>query len=217
MAAVNYFRLAQAHNAWTSKGYRYVDVPYWVSKRAIEMTFPDDILPDWGRFPVEGTEHYHGEPQYLVGSAEQSFCQIMLDGNLPAGRYCAITPCFRDEIEDDLHHRHFMKLEIIDTTGDVGALSNILGYARDIFADLVNVGFDEPLPLKIIEYQGGYDYELDGVEIGSYGFREAEGFGWAYGTGLAEPRFSTALSWAFNNRRNTMLTAQAEEQSSSIE
>ena len=37
----------------------------------------------------------------------------------------------------------------------------------------------------------GYDLQIGGVEVGSYGVRSHRGFKWAYGTGLAEPRFST--------------------------
>ena len=37
------------------------------------------------------------------------------------------------------------------------------------------------------------DITADGIELGSYGVRECEFVRWIYGTGLAEPRFSTLL------------------------
>ena len=46
--------------------------------------------------------------------------------------------------------------------------------------------------LKIIDTPEGYDIELYGIEIGSYGIRRVRGFSWIYGTMLAEPRFSEA-------------------------
>lgn len=184
MVAVDYHRLVGAQSWWVAAGYRYIDVPYWVSERAIRMTLPKFLDHQHDIFPVSNTG------RHLVGSAEQSFCQMMLDGDLEPGRYCAITPCFRDEVEDDLHQKHFMKLEILDTSGATYALDRILSSAFEIMTAMS--GFQSK-NLKLIEYQGGYDINLGGVEIGSYGFREAEGFGWAMGTGLAEPRFSVAL------------------------
>jgi hypothetical protein len=40
----------------------------------------------------------------------------------------------------------------------------------------------------------GYDLEINGIEVGSYGRREVGDFTWVYGTGLALPRFSQALN-----------------------
>ena len=34
---------------------------------------------------------------------------------------------------------------------------------------------------------------LDGIELGSYGFRKHLDYGWVFGTGVAEPRLSIAL------------------------
>jgi len=39
----------------------------------------------------------------------------------------------------------------------------------------------------------GWDLNLYGQEIGSYGIRKLGGHHWVYGTGLAEPRFSTLV------------------------
>jgi hypothetical protein len=39
----------------------------------------------------------------------------------------------------------------------------------------------------------GYDLEIGGIEVGSYAARTADGMSWTCGTGLAEPRFSTAI------------------------
>jgi hypothetical protein len=46
--------------------------------------------------------------------------------------------------------------------------------------------------LTIVKTEIGHDIELNGIEIGSYGWRQNQDIIWAYGTGLAEPRFSIA-------------------------
>lgn len=46
----------------------------------------------------------------------------------------------------------------------------------------------------ITKQQEGFDIEVDGVEIGSYGFRRMpDGVPYTYGTGVAEPRFSGCI------------------------
>ena len=50
-----------------------------------------------------------------MASAEQSFLELFLNKKIEYGRYCGITPCFRDETVDYLHNNFFMKVELIDT------------------------------------------------------------------------------------------------------
>lgn len=181
MVTVNWSKLHDAKCVWEAHGYQYIETPYWVTREAIEMTFPADVEPHKNRYHVEGTD------RYLVASGEQGFAQMMIDGTLPPGRYCTIGPCFRDDAIDELHQNHFVKLEIIDTTGSASALGDMISTAQELFSYMC---LSKPV---LVEYQGGYDIEIAGVEVGSYGFREANGFGWAYGTGLAEPRLSIAV------------------------
>jgi hypothetical protein len=47
--------------------------------------------------------------------------------------------------------------------------------------------------VDIVATDEGYDININGIEVGSYGFREIGDFMWVYGTGLAEPRFSQAV------------------------
>jgi hypothetical protein len=44
--------------------------------------------------------------------------------------------------------------------------------------------------VDIIETKEGFDLEVSGIEIGSYGIRSCEYLKWIYGTGLAEPRMT---------------------------
>jgi hypothetical protein len=76
----------------------------------------------------------------------------------------------------------------------------ILSEGRDI-SDVINGAIrtmsavaGHPLPLKVIETEDGWDLELLGIEVGSYGIRRIGDVQYMYGTGLAEPRFGQVLS-----------------------
>ncbi|UGO50276.1 hypothetical protein RGZ1_259 [Morganella phage vB_MmoM_Rgz1] len=132
----------------------------------------------------------HGDLTY-VGSAEQSFIQMYEEGLLKDGAYCAITPCHRDEVLDETHLELFLKLELIvigkNETNDV------LGEALRFFSQECGNSFIE------IEPSGNRNDEMDiiinGIEVGSYGSDiMSDGKIYTYGTGLAEPRFSYAIT-----------------------
>ena len=59
------------------------------------------------------------------------------------------------------------------------------------------LGIDDVL--GTISTDEGYDIVLNGIEVGSYGIRQHENLRWIYGTGIAEPRFSTALKIGAEN------------------
>jgi seryl-tRNA synthetase len=107
-------RLLDAAEYYEKCGFKFVDVPWCVSRDAVLMT-----RPPW----VEGEPFSYeagGKRLYPVASAEQSFLQMQMDAmegrRIEYGSYCAITPCFRNEpVLDDLHQPHFMKLELIRT------------------------------------------------------------------------------------------------------
>lgn len=125
----------------------------------------------------------------LVASGEQSFLYLYLKGFLPKGTYQTVTPCYRDEIFDLTHTKYFLKNELIDT----------LHVNEDSLMAMINMccmffkkNLKYPGEVKVIKTgDSSYDIEYKGVEIGSYGIRSCEFLEWIYGTGLAEPRFST--------------------------
>lgn len=170
LAAIEYYRRF---------GFEYIEAPWVVDREAIESTLPP------------GREVYQlEEGEYLVASAEQSFVHLGLTGQLAPGWYMAATPCFRDDVLDALHHRYFFKLELI-VLGSAGWTDNGLS------AFLANLAleFFQTLPggeaAEIVETAEGYDVQLNGIELGSYGCRLYKDLCWVYGTGIAEPRFST--------------------------
>lgn len=177
--AIDWLRLGRAFEAFKDLGYAPVNVPWIVSKEVQMLTCPDERnimrIPDHGG---------------LVGSAEQGFIAMSLAGSLPPGRFVALTPCFRDELVDATHTKHFMKVELYawgegrDLRSD---MTRMIEDARSVMEDLSGV---RPISVPA---DCGWDLEIAGIEVGSYGVREAGGIAWAFGTGLAEPRFSHAV------------------------
>lgn len=171
---VDWLRLGKTTNYYKTLGYRHITVPWWVSQKALQAT------------------HLDSTQDGLVGSAEQSFIELHLRGELPLGRFVACSPCFRIEPVLDIHHqKEFMKVELWDST-DTSDL-NLRRMIEDALLWFLKMTGDSAPGLRAIPTKEGFDIELNGFEIGSYGRREAHGVQWLYGTGVAEPRFSTAL------------------------
>lgn len=189
--AVNWSRLGRAVDFYTQRGYTYVEAAWAVSPEATAITCPrpefTGEVAQWGS---------------LVGSAEQSFIQMMMDETLPSGKFVACTPCVRlGDAVDDLHQIGFMKVELFRTDRvDDSAVESVIEDAR-LFMNLElgqNFLFDPTAAPRVerVQTHEGFDLELYGIEVGSYGRRSHPSMwkDWICGTGLAEPRFSTA--WA---------------------
>ncbi len=184
---INYRRVAKAIKQYERIGYEYVDTPWLVSDQAIAATLPA------GKHGFE-LGHPTLKPGKLVGSAEQGFIQLMLDEKLRPGLYCSAGPCFRDETQVDATHLYaFFKVELIKVYGrtETSYEHDVRLMAHDARAVLEHLygpnGF-----CQLVKTEEGLDLEVDGVEVGSYGYREREGHRWVYGTGLALPRASQA-------------------------
>lgn len=177
--AVNWNYLARSLDAYVVLGYRRVEAPW-----AIPAEFNKITCQDEGRiFDVKGLGS-------LVGSSEQSFLFMELTGLITPGRYVTLTPCFRNEKETESHKPYFMKTELYSSVPGVSLrdAEEMLRQTTYVIREICGV---EPTPVKTDE---GWDLEVNGVEVGSYGLRRHEGHSWAYGTGLAEPRLSYALN-----------------------
>lgn len=175
-------------------GFQYLETPWIVSDEAIQATIPPGA-----------TASFCGDG-YLVGSAEQGFVELMIQGKLGPGRYVSAGPCFRSDPVDKYHQRHFFKVELICLVSPTTAFEDIDEGVHTL-ARMVKEFFDEVLtpssedqdairdfqaePTKLVKTQDGLDIELNGIELGSYGFRRFQSFEWLYGTGYADPRFST--------------------------
>jgi hypothetical protein len=177
---IDYSRLARALEHYQFRGFSYLEVPWVISDAAMKVT-----TPSWVEIPTI----QWGE---LVGSAEQSFIELMLAGQMPEGAHVAATPCWRAEEKfDELHLPYFMKVELIDFMPDdpQRSLSLMLDEAEKFF--LGEVGPE--IGRKWIGETCDIETTM-GVELGSYGIRSFGPHVWVYGTGVAEPRTSQAIA-----------------------
>jgi hypothetical protein len=175
---LDYRYIADAQDYYSEHRYTPVAVPWVIGDEAYSATIPD------------GVARYETLGGFLVGSAEQSFIQMLLDGVEPLGRMQAASPCFRDEEHDELHSPYFFKLELFDNTlpMDTKSVLSVLDDAR---------GFMERyLPTKLVQ-EGPTSWDIvsahSGVELGSYGVRKVAEHSWIYGTGVALPRLQQAV------------------------
>jgi hypothetical protein len=177
---ISWRHLTAALEHFIEQGYTYVEAPWTVPSEVTRITF-DGRHDEWTTA--------HGD---LVGSAEQSFLHLRLQNQLPAGRYVALTPCFRKEpYHDNLRRPYFMKVELMHV-GKAGAFSEddveaLAQTCHQWMQSYVGVEVDK------VSTDLGYDLEIGGIEVGSYGLRQHADFEWVYGTALAEPRLSQAL------------------------
>ena len=170
---IDYKILAEALDFYTKRGYSYKEVPWVVSEEATDTTRPKDRI---------ATKVPYGD---LVGSAEQGFIELLKRGDT-LGRHCAITPCFRDEPDyDDLHHAYFMKCELYDGQATPEHLQTMIDDAVTFFSRYMTV--------KVVQTDIGYDINGNGIELGSYGFRQYKKIRFIYGTGCALPRLTSVL------------------------
>lgn len=190
---IDYSLISRAIEYYRGKGFNYVEAPWMAHHKAVHSTLPKDKTPFYlsGNYDIDGFA--------LVGSAEQAFVQLMLDGKLPLGSHMAAGPCFRDDEVDELHQKTFFKVELIIVTEYAPppefAFHTMALDAYECFQSMkIELTYNRNTALKIVETEVGYDINLNGIEIGSYGVRSFEGHHWIYGTGLAEPRFSMALA-----------------------
>lgn len=190
MPSVDYSLISAAIEFYKGLGYEYGEVPWEVSLKHTQSTCPDlsKILLTQPRVRSCDVELYD---KALVGSAEQSFLQLWSDLKLPLeGKFVACTPCFRlNEPNTPYHFRQFMKVEIgmlMDAEDDYGKQMGVMAnHARSFFANHTAHEVEQ------VPTEDGYDLEINGVEVGSYGARYlSRHHTWVYGTGLAEPRFS---------------------------
>lgn len=182
---IDWSRLARAVAFYTSRGYRYVEVPWLAPDDAVAITAPNRL---W-RMPAQcmgGT---------LIGSAEQGFLALSLDQTMGIGKFVSCSPCFRlAEDLDELHRTEFMKVELFrnDSTEEAD-LFDLMADARAFFHTEIPSWLRSNL--RTVTTLEGYDFDLGDIEIGSYGIRHdpANHLQWVYGTGVAEPRFSSAM------------------------
>lgn len=190
---INWNQLSDAVAYYKGLGYTYVETPWYVESKTGMITCPSRHM----MLQLEPDDH---DAWTMVGSAEQGFLQRIIDGNLDKNKtYLSCGPCIRkEEIYDDLHLPQFMKVELFRHCKDIKEadavatefIDNAFSYMRGFCLN------DESIEKTETDDPSCIDIEINGIEVGSYGTRYYESVGWwVYGTGLAEPRFSTALKY----------------------
>lgn len=187
---INYQHLADSINYYSKKKYQIIEAPWWVTKEIAEITKPSDSKNDY--FIPENNK-------VLVASAEQSFLALANQGLLPKGKFQATTPCFRNEEIDLLHHKYFIKNELIDTENvTIKELNKMIKCCVIFFSQYI-----DKKRLKIIKtsaYKATINYDIvaivngEELELGSYGIRQCDILKWIYGTGCAEPRLTMIIN-----------------------
>lgn len=210
MNCINYEYLGKAANIYQSLGYQRIEVPWWATSDIVNLTKP------------AGAKNYEilSNDKCLVASGEQSFLYLANKGQLPAGRYQTVTPCFRNESYDSYHSKQFLKLELIElmeygpNMRSINSMvAEIAEHARAMFLSLIKehdssidesridiIRVDNPDPIRLSD-QLDVVFKLNDkqVELGSYGMRQVSFATWVFGTGIAEPRFSKALTEYMNS------------------
>jgi hypothetical protein len=173
---IDWARIGRAVEYYTER-YAYVEAPWVVDEKYSDITFP-------GALKIT--------PGSLVGSAEQGLLSLSAEGKIrDKCQYVACGPCFRafgpTQPDDKFHNLYFMKVELYLPMGHPNDIGQMMGHAAKFFAS-------EGAVPEIVETEAGWDINVAGIEVGSYGYRSVYDHKWVYATGLAEPRFSQALS-----------------------
>ncbi len=177
---LDYRFIADAQDFYIEKNYEPISIPWVVGIEAYTSTLPDRV------------EHYATLGGFLVGSAEQSFIQLLIQGE-KLGRIQAASPCFRSEDHDELHSPYFFKLELFDNTVEMNE-ANVLSVLND-----AREFFERHVETEVVqESEKSWDIvaKHSGVELGSYGIRTYKEHQWIYGTGVALPRLQQVLATA---------------------
>lgn len=172
MSLIDTKLLIEAMSYYESIGYEPLASPMLVDKDIVELTLPKGKV---------AREHLG---KYYVGSAEQSLYQLIKDGFNPDGSYMLISPCERDEVLDKIHFGIFLKVELVSTEKSCADICNDVDYFYSI------QGFSS----EVICTEQGFDLEIEGIEVGSFGERRYKDFNITFGTGLALPRISQAAN-----------------------
>ena len=187
---LDWLLLGQAVEHYRGMGYQQVETPW-----AIPNPYMAGTKPHGHRTFVMTHGHFKDQHHELVGSAEQGFVYMKSRKMLqPDQRYMSVSPCFRVEDFDSLHLPWFMKLELFDPRTDPVCLELMLIDCENAFKTLLGKFGEKENKIEIVQIGETYDIELNGIEIGSYGFRRHDNPAddYLYGTGLALPRFTQA-------------------------
>lgn len=182
--------LSNALDFYKTRGYREVELYPMCNELAYSATSPFEK----GSSAYEANRLVGYPFEFLVASGEQSFIDATIQGSLSSDNlYIGTTGCFRPELDRRmLKFPYFTKSELyLYTKSASKAEEAFQRMANDALAFMSHTHHN----LAMILTADGLDIiskkEGKFVELGSYGQRYSSSLGihWAYGTGVAVPRF----------------------------
>lgn len=174
---VNWSLVSKAIEFYTSHGFEYIETPWLVNLPTLYITCPNTSRI----FKIDDSVG-------LIGSAEQAFLRLAMDNKLPHTNYVSASPCFRNEPTiDKFHQLQFFKVELFVRV----KTPELALFAAKELVKRANTFMPEA---SVVTTADGWDLEINSIEVGSYGYRYHPFIGyWAYGTGLALPRYTQAI------------------------
>lgn len=188
---IDYNKISNSISFYEKNRYTRIETPWLVPQNILNITKP-----------IGASQFYIPEiNKCLVASAEQSFLTSIIKGRIPRGRYQSVTPCFRNDENDILHHKYFIKNELIQivnpekdevTSEELLMLDDMIDVCKQFFSTYISSN-----KLHIVETKNddltlkSFDIICNEIELGSYGVRKYLNVKWIYGTGCAEPRLTT--------------------------
>lgn len=182
MLNIDYAVISDAVHYYEQHGYTYIETPWVTPVDTLMITCP----ARGNVFEVTGMGG-------LVGSAEQGFLELALQDKIyPGMKWISAGPCFRNEPVDETHQKTFFKVELFFYTRDQESAARAAKDMLETAYGFMLLRSPDARP-QIVDEGFGWDININGIEVGSYGYRYHEKIGfWAYGTGVAEPRFTQA-------------------------
>lgn len=193
---LDYDLIQNALDYYESLQYKYIETNWLISKEADDFTRPFIATPAI----INNDRHF-------IGSAEQSFIDKILNKQLSDEEsiYYSVSPCLRlGDTETDYHTEEFLKVELSALASTEAAAINLMNKfkndAKKYFSEISNEYIHE----HVITHMNT-DLEINGIEVGSYGYRELydkkDGYFIVYGTGLAVPRFRQLIKGSGYHQR----------------
>jgi hypothetical protein len=187
---INYNRIAQAQSFYKGRGYQNVEAPWLVTPQAVRATLP------LGKTMMETVRGV------LVNSGEQAFIQLMMNGHMEAGIFQTTTSCYQDTTDHQSPY-YFGVDETSPWSHQIALISYKPDDVRVAYQQMVNdvmACFFEISDAEAFNAQqndDGVDLHLNGIIVATFGVRKMNDHVWVYGSGLIEPRFTTALHSIF--------------------
>ena len=186
MHTIDYKLLTKAVKYFRKQGFTQIEVPWRVSAEAVNATFDSNLS-------------FKADDRFLIGSAEQGFLELILQNKLKNNMLMSVSPCFRNDVEDELHQQEFMKLELIYFSKFNITNMNIeyiafRNFVIEFITKKLKIQRERIQIVQTIENSiYSEDILIDNIEYGSYGIRQFKDKYYIYGTGIALPRASKIL------------------------